>query len=166
MTADGTTTMLSRMALVGGKLRRAGATLACALWCANAHAVFSVTEAWVRPAGAKAATEAYMHLSSSEGATIIAVRCAIAAEVSLVDPKGRPMKLAGLALPAGETVTLMPGTVRIALTRLAHSLHIAERVALVLVIRNVDGTTQEIAVDAEVRRRSPTDDHLRPQTHQ
>jgi copper(I)-binding protein len=156
--------MLSRMATTGDTLRRAGATLACALWCAHAYAVFNVTEAWVRPAGAKAATEAYMELSSSEGATIIAVRCAIAGDVSLVDPEGRPMRIAVLALPAGETVTLKPGAVRIALARLAQPLRIAERVPLVLVIRSVDGTTQEIAVDAEVRRRSPTDDHLRPRT--
>jgi|WetSurMetagenome_2_1015567.scaffolds.fasta_scaffold274892_2 copper(I)-binding protein len=165
MTPGGTTTTLSRKATLGDTLRRAGATLACALWCANAYAVFTVTEAWVRPAGAKAATEAYMELSSSEGATIIAVRCAIAAEVSLVDPKGHPMKIALLALPAGETVTLMPGAVRVALTRLAHTLRLSERVPLVLVIRDLDGRTQEIAVDAEVRRRSPTDGHLRPRTH-
>jgi copper(I)-binding protein len=105
-----------------------------------------------------------MELSSSEGATVIAVRCAVAAEASLVDPGGHPMRIAVLAMPAGEKVTLMPGAVRVALTRLAHPLRLSERVPLVLVIRSVDGTTQEIAVDAEVRRRSPTDDHLRPRT--
>lgn len=130
-----------------------------ALACTHAHAVFLVTEPWVRPARANAATEAYMQLRSSEGATLIDVRCAVAAEVSLRTAQGLRIAPIALPLPPGATVLLAPGKVRIALRGLVQPLRLGERVSLTLVLRRGDGTTQEIPVDAEVRRRSPTDDH-------
>jgi copper(I)-binding protein len=47
----------------------------------------------------------------------------------------------------------------VALAPLARQLRLGDRVPLTLVVREADGVVQAIDVDAEVRRRSPTDDH-------
>ena len=151
--------------------RRCAALLAFALalmlapTSVHAQGVFVVTEPWVRPASAAGSTRAFMELSSSEGATLIDVRCAAAASVSLMNGQGRPVVPIALPLPAGATVLLAPARFQLALGRLTRPLRLGERVPLTLVIRNADGTTQEIAVDAEVRLRSPTDDHRHPHQH-
>lgn len=146
---------------------RAAAALACALLVlAPARAgVFAVAEPWTRPAAAGASAEAFMELMSSEGATLVDVRSPVAAQVRLVSGKARQAPPFALALPARATVKLAPGGVRVVLERVARPLKLKDRVPLTLVLRNADGITQEIAVDAEVRRRSPSDDHRVPHKH-
>jgi copper(I)-binding protein len=134
----------------------AAALLSPAAGCA---AVFTVNEPWVRPAAAGGASEAYMELTSSEEATLVDARCAIASRISLVTGQRRKPPPFALALPARTTVTLAPGGVHIALADVERSLKRGERVAFTLVIRNKDGSTRDIEVDAEVRRRSPSADH-------
>jgi hypothetical protein len=146
--------------------RRAGlaiVALALALGSGGAQAVFVVTEPWVRPAAAAGATDAYMQLMSAAGTRIIRVGSAVAGDASLVAAQGGALQ--SLPLPAGATVVLAPGLTRIRLTGLARALRLGDRVPLTLVIEAPDGTTQTIAVDAEVRRRSPTDDHRQPHRH-
>jgi len=70
-----------------------------------------------------------------------------------------------IALPAGETVLLAPGAQRFAIAKLGKPLKLGDRVPLLLVVEGIDGGTQEIPVNAEVRRRSPTDEHRVPHKH-
>jgi copper(I)-binding protein len=149
---------------------RWSAQLACcivALAAAHAHAqaVFTVTEPWVRPAGAGQSTVAYMELMSSAGATLVEVRTPAASAVALQDAKRRTAPSMALTLPARQPVALAPDGHRLLLRALKQPLRPGDRVPLVLVVRAPDGVAQEINVDAEVRRRSPTDDHLRPHVH-
>ena len=64
-----------------------------------------------------------------------------------------------IPLPAGVTVLLAPGAYRFALAKLSRPLKLGDRVPFVLIVEAPDGSRQEISVNAEVRRRSPTDDH-------
>jgi periplasmic copper chaperone A len=138
------------------------AATALTLTSAHAHAVFVVTEPWVRPAGAAQSTEAYMELMSSDGATLVGVRSPVAASVALDGVRGSPPSL---SLPAGATVALAPGKYRLTLRKLDSTLRLGDRVPLILIVRGATGVTQEIDVDAEVRLHSPTYDHNLPHTH-
>jgi copper(I)-binding protein len=117
----------------------------------------------VRPAAAAGATDAYMQLMSAAGARVVHVGSTVAGGASLVAAQGGALQ--SLPLPAGVTVVLAPGRVRIRLSGLARALRLGDRVPLTLLIEAADGTTQSIAIDAEVRRRSPTDDHRQPHRH-
>ena len=130
-----------------------------------AQGVFVVTEPWVRPGAAKQSTVAFMRLMSSTGATLIGARTELAANVVLRSPTGKVASPMALPLPAGEIVTLQSRGYRLVLQSLAHGLKQGDRVPMVLTMRNAEGQVQEIAVDAEVRLHSPTDDHQLPHTH-
>jgi len=82
----------------------------------DANALFIVNQPWVKP-GTRS-TEAYMVLTSTEGATLIGVRSSIAARVSLRGAGAHRPARAALALPAGAAVALRPGADRIVLTGL------------------------------------------------
>ena len=122
-------------------------------------AVFNVTEPWLKPVGAGGSTEAYMQLASSDGTTIVAARSPLAAAMTLVTAKERRPAPFALALPAGAAVSLTAGGTRFALVKVVRPLKLGDRVPVTLVLRNADGSTQEIEVDAEVRRHSPSSDH-------
>jgi len=143
--------------------------LACGLWLAlvppAAAELFVVTEPWVRLAPDGRSAEGYMELRSSEGATLVAVRTDAASRVAMHPPGPARAPVAAIALPARTSVMLAPNGPRIALQRLARTLRLGDRVAFVLTIEAADGTRQEIPVNAEVRRRSPTDDHKRAHAH-
>ncbi|MET0682056.1 MAG: copper chaperone PCu(A)C [Casimicrobiaceae bacterium] len=126
---------------------------------AHAVALFVVTEPWVRVAPNARSAEAYMQLRSTEGATVVGVRSDVSADVAIRSPGITRGAVPGIRLPAGETVLLAPGALRLTLTRLSRPLKLGDRVPIVLTIESPDGSRQEIPVDAEVRRRSPTDDH-------
>jgi VCBS repeat-containing protein len=70
-----------------------------------------------------------------------------------------------LPLPPAEDVALKANGYRLVLQQLARTLKRGDRVPMALTVRNADGTIQTIAVDAEVRLRSPTDDHRVPHKH-
>ena len=129
----------------------------------DAHALFIVNQPWVKP-GVRA-TEAYMSLTSTEGATLIGVRSPIAAQVALRGPGAHGSARPLLALPAGSVVVLRPGADRIALTGLAYALKLGARVPLTLLVETEAGVRQEIAVDAEVRNESPLDAERRAHRH-
>ncbi len=131
----------------------------------HATAVFDVTEPWVRVSPDARSAEAYMQLRSSGGAKLVDARSELTARVTLRPPGATRASTAGIDLPPGATVTLAPGGFRIALAGLDRPLKLGDRVALVLTIADLDGRRQEIPVNAEVRRRSPTDDHRRAHQH-
>jgi len=73
--------------------------------------------------------------------------------------------VAQIALPPGETVMFAPGAQRFMIPNLNRRLKLGDRVALVLTVVSSDGSRQQIPVNAEVRTRSPTDDHLHGHKH-
>jgi len=144
--------------------------LACGLAIAliattDAAAIFIVNEPWVRLSPNARSAEAYMQLRSTEGATLVEVRSDATANVEMRPPGTKRTSIREIKLPAGETVMLAPGMHRFVLASVNRPLKLGDRVAIVLTIEAVDGSRQEIPVNAEVRRRSPTDDHRRGHSH-
>lgn len=141
----------------------------CAAGIAAGAGLFVVNEPWALPAAAAASTDVYMNLRSSDGATLVGARCAEAATVSIEVPdaahRGKFRTVPRLPLPAGETVRLAPGQAHLRVAGLRRALKLSEHVALELTLQAADGSTQEIPVTAEVRRRSPTDDETRAHGH-
>jgi len=146
----------------------ASALLALSPASASAAGLFIVNEPWIRPAAA-GSTDVYMNLRSSEGAMLVGVRCELAATVTMEMPdnahRGKFQAATRISLPAGETVRLSPGQAHLRLNAIRHALKLGDHVALVLTLEAADGTTQEIPVNAEVRRRSPTDDEMHAHGH-
>lgn len=152
-----------RLGAALGNVPRWCGTLAFALLIAvranDAAAIFIATEPWVRLAATGRATEAYMELTSTEGATLIGVRCAAVASIEFRAAGTSRVPIREIKLPAGEKVLLAPHANRIVLMGLKRSLQLGDRVAMILVVEAADGSQLEIPLNAEVRQRSPTDDH-------
>ena len=143
-------------------LALAGA-VAFALLTSDASALFIVNQPWIPPARKAQTTYAYMNLTSTDGATILDARSEDARRVSLHSAPSAAA--AGLALPAKTEVSLIPGHGHLTLTGLTRALKIGDRVKITLTVRDDDGTLHEIAVNAEVRHRSPVDDERRAHHH-
>lgn len=141
------------------------AAIALALPRASAHAVFLVNAPWLRPAAAGGAADLYVTLTSTAGATLVAVRSEIATEARILAPGTPARAVERLSLPAGRDVVLAPAGSRIRLTGLRRALALGDRVPFVLTIEGADGTRQDIPADAEVRRHSPLYDHLHGHPH-
>jgi len=102
-----------------------------------------------------------MNLTSTDGATLVAVHTDEAAAIS-VRGSGKDAGTAlPLPLPAGTVVALAPPGIRLTLSKLVRSARLGDRIALTLTIEAEDGSRQVIPVHAEVRLRSPVDDELR-----
>jgi hypothetical protein len=130
--------------------------LALALGAGDATALFIVNQPWVVPAAKGRSTAAYMDLTSTEGAALVAAKSDASASVSIRGPKGA-MGNARLTLPAREMVRLAPNGYRLVLEGTTRPIKRGERVRLILVIEADDGSRQEIGVDAEARFDSPLD---------
>ncbi len=141
------------------------AAVPLALASALAHAVFLVNAPWLRPAAAGGSADLYMTLTSTEGATLVGVRCETASAARILAPGSPARTVARLALPAGRDVALTAAGSRIRLTGLAGALSLGDRVSFVLTIEAADGTRQDIPANAEVRRHSPLYDHLHGHAH-
>lgn len=135
---------------------------------ATAAGLFIVNEPWMRPPVA-GSTDAYMNLRSSDGTTLVGVRCELAAAATLEIPdsarRGKFRAVTRYPLPAGENIRLAPGQVHVHLASIKRALRLGDRVAVVLTLEAADGTVQEIPVNAEVRHRSPTDDEMHAHGH-
>ncbi len=132
----------------------------------NANALFIVNQPWARPARSGQATEVYMNLTSTDGATLVAVRADDAEEVDILPPGKHARPVAALPMPAGNLVALAPGKSRLVMTKLKRSVKLGDRILLTLTIEGADGTRQEIPVNAEARMRSPLDDERRAHAHE
>ena len=137
--------------------------VAFALLASDASAMFIVNQPWVRPAGKAQTTQAYMNLTSTGGATLLAARSEDAQRVSLRSANSTAP--AGLVLPARSEIALAPGHDHLTLSGLTRALKIGDRINITLTLRDDDGTVQEITVSAEVRFRSPIDDERRAHHH-
>ena len=128
-----------------------------------ASGLFVVNQPWVRPAAAGGSTEAYMNLSSGDGAALVSVKSAAARKATLSGAGATPVQ--EISLPPGALVRLAPGKQRISLRRLAKGLRLGDSLALTLVFRTADGAQKEIPVIAVARLRSPIDDERRAHRH-
>jgi copper(I)-binding protein len=128
---------------------------------APANAVFIVNQPWVRPAKTAQSTEAYMDLTSTDGATLVGVRADVATTVSIRAPGSAVATATKVVLPSKVLVALAPGQYRIAFSHLLRTLQRGDRVELTLTVEQHDGSLQEIVVNAEVREHSPIDDEHR-----
>jgi copper(I)-binding protein len=151
-----------RHRLSARRLLLAGA-IGFALLASDASALFIVNQPWVRPARKAQTTNAYMNLTSTDGATLLAARSEGALHVSL--RSAHSTAAAGLPLPAKSEIALAPGHDHLRLTGLTRALKIGDRINITLTVRDDDGTAQEITVSAEVRFRSPVDDERRAHHH-
>jgi len=129
---------------------------------ASLAAVVAVNEPWVRPAATGSSTEAFMEIAVSEDAMLVDVRTPLATRIALAQGRERRPAPFALSLAAGKPLLMDARATRIVLGRVERPLKLRDRVPLTLVLRYADGTTQEIPVDAEVRRRSPSEDHGHP----
>ncbi len=151
-----------RHRLPASRLALAGAA-AFALLASDASALFIVNQPWVRLARKAQTTNAYMNLTSTDGATLLAARSEAALHVSL--RSAHSTAATGLALPSKSEIALAPGHDHLRLTGLTRALKIGDRINITLTVRDDDGTLQEIMVSAEVRFRSPVDDERRAHHH-
>jgi periplasmic copper chaperone A len=143
----------------------AGAAFALTLTSTVAHAILSINEPWVRAAVDGRSAEVFMKLKSSDSATLIGVDSFAAKTVAIRAPGGR-RALTELALPANVLVEMKPDDVRVGLNGLVRGLKQGEHVPVTLIIRSANGTQQKLYINAEVRRRSPTEDEMNPHAHQ
>lgn len=139
--------------------------LATTMAAPPANAVFVVNQPWVRPAQVAQTTEAYMDLTSTEGAKLVSVRTDAAKAATIRAPGKSATASPRVVLPPGTLVSLAPGQYRIALIQLLRTLKLGDRVELTLTIEREDGARQDVAVNAEVRQRSPIDDERRGHAH-
>jgi copper(I)-binding protein len=140
------------------RFARAAFGIVLMLVAAQAQAIFIVNQPWVSPAARGRSTEAYMDLTSTEGATLVGIASDIAVAAVILGPGKIAKEATSVALPERALVALKPGGYRIALKRVVRTLKVGDRVMLTLTIQAVDGTQQQIPVDAEVRLRSPIED--------
>lgn len=129
---------------------------------AQAVAVITVSDPWVRVASNGKSAEAFMEITASEGAAIVRVETDVSAEVPMQRPGTKRAIVDSIALPPRQNVKLAPGDYRFVLPKLNRPLKLGDRVALHLIVAAPDGSRQTIPVTAEVRRRSAYDDHLHP----
>ena len=143
----------------------AAAFLATAITISPADAMFIVNQPWVRPAQVARSTEAYMDLTSTDGAALVGVTTAVARTASIRAPGKSTVAARSVALPAQTPVALAPGRYRVALNSLQRTLQLGDRVLMTLTLELADGSRQDIPVDAEVRLHSPIDDEHRAHSH-
>jgi copper(I)-binding protein len=149
--------------------RSRGVALACGfglgLMAQQAGALFVVNQPWVLPAQKAQTTEAFMNLTSTDGASLVGVASAAAATVAILAPGQTARVVKRVSLPAHKVVALAPGGYRIVMHRLAQSLKVGDRVQLTVTIEAADGKRQEIAVNADVRLHSVIEDELHEHKH-
>jgi len=131
----------------------------------DALAILVISEPWVRLSPNSRSAEAYVQLRSTEGATLVAVRSDATAKIDIRRGATSRDSIEEIKLPPGETVLLAPGADRFVLLGLYHPLKLGDYVGIVLTFMSADGDVREIPLNAEVRLRSPTDDHLRGHRH-
>jgi copper(I)-binding protein len=137
------------LALAAATLLHAGAA-----W---AIGVVTVSQPWVRPAPLGGTTTLSLVLGSSTDVTLVGA-CTSAGEVALMHGKSAA---ATIDAAAGQPLRLDVRGAHLVLRRLSRPLALGDHVAVTLTLRDAQGRTQDIPVDAEVRRRSPIDDERR-----
>jgi copper(I)-binding protein len=129
----------------------------------DARAVVSINEPWVRVLPDGRSADVFIRLRSSDPLTLVGVDSFAARAVTIRTGDHRVAK--SLALPANTQVELKPDATRIRLTGLVRRVRMGEFVPLTLFLRDRQGNEQRLFVNAEVRRRSPTEDETAGHAH-
>ena len=124
-----------------------------------AHAQVKVDDPWVRATVApQKATGAFMQLTSPKAAKVVAASSPVAEMVEIHEMKmdNGVMKMRAveaLALPAGQTVALKPGSYHVMLMGLKAPIKAGETVPLTLTLEGEDKQRTMVEVKAEARGR-------------
>ncbi len=134
--------------------------LASALFTALvAHAQVKVDDPWVRATVApQKATGAFMQLTSTKAAKVVAASSPVAETVEIHEMKmdDGVMKMRAvdaLALPAGQAVALKPGSYHVMLMGLKAPIKAGETVPLTLTVEGEDKQRTTVEIKAEARGR-------------
>jgi copper(I)-binding protein len=127
----------------------------------DAQGVVTINEPWARVAANGRSAEAYMRVTSSDGATLVSASSVAARRVRIVGP-GDHGASTQVELPARRRVDLARGQYRIRLDGFEGATRPGARIPIILTMRRNDGSILEISADAEVRLHSPTEDESRP----
>jgi len=134
--------------------------LASALFTAfAAHAQVKVDDPWVRATVApQKATGAFMQLTSTKAAKVVAASSPVAEMVEIHEMKmdDGVMKMRAvdaLALPAGQPVALKPGSYHVMLMGLKAPIKAGDTVPLTLTVEGEDKQRTTIEIKAEARGR-------------
>lgn len=131
--------------------------LALALGPSLAWSQVSVQEPWARATVAgQTSSGAYMQLRSKQAAVLVEARSPVAAvvelhEMKMVDDVMKMQAIQGLPLPAGQTVSLKPGSYHVMLIDLKQQLKAGEQVPITLVVESADKKREILDIQAEVR---------------
>ncbi|MFA7893053.1 copper chaperone PCu(A)C [Pseudomonas putida] len=117
----------------------------------------TVSEAWVRASVPhQQSTGAFMTITASGDSKLISVASPVAKTVQVheMTMNGDVMgmrEVKGVALPAGKPVTLDPNGLHVMLMGLNDQVKEGQQVPLTLTVQAADGTTESVAVRAQVR---------------
>ncbi|MBI3526256.1 MAG: copper chaperone PCu(A)C [Betaproteobacteria bacterium] len=138
-------------------MNKIGLAMVLAMLSASTLADVSVKDAWVRgTVTGQSASGAFMELKSSEDAVLLGISTPVAGvaelhEMSMDKGVMKMRALSKLALPAGKTVTLSPGSYHLMLMDLKRPLKKGETVPLTLKLEGKDKKLSTLEVKAEVR---------------
>lgn len=124
-----------------------------------AHAQVKVDDPWVRATVApQKATGAFMQLTSTKAAKVVAASSPVAEMVEIHEMKmdDGVMKMRAvdaLALPAGQAVALKPGSYHVMLMGLKAPIKAGETVPLTLTVEGEDKQRTTVEIKAEARGR-------------
>lgn len=122
-----------------------------------ALAQVTVGEPWVRATVAQQqATGAFMTLTSTKGARLVAASSPAAGvvevhEMKMIDDVMRMREIPGLDLPAGQAVALKPGGYHLMLFQLKQPLNEGDNIPLTLEIEDAQKVRSQIVVNAPVK---------------
>lgn len=145
-----------------------GAVLGALLFAAaGAFAQTTVQDPWVRGTVARQkATGAFMRITSAQGGKLVAAQSPVAGvveihEMAMVGDVMKMRAVAGLELPAGQTVELKPGGYHVMMMDLKQPLKDGQTVPLTLTVEGKDGQRETIELKAAVRSLAmPADKHM------
>lgn len=138
------------------RIRRAFLALSLGVSVA-AHAEVTVKDAWVRATvPAQTTTGAFMTLTSTEDAKVVAAKSPVARSVEIhqsmvMGGMAHMHEVEALELPAGKPVRLAPGGYHVMLMGLSRPVKAGEKVPLQLVVEGRDGRRHTLEVSAEAR---------------
>lgn len=124
---------------------------------AMAQVAVDIKDPWVRATVAQQkATGAFMQLTASKTAKVVAASSPLAAQVEIHEMKMEDgvMKMRAveaLPLPAGQAVQLKPGSYHVMLMGLQRPIKAGETVPLTLTIEGEGGQRSSVEIKAEVR---------------
>jgi len=122
-----------------------------------ALAQVTVGEPWVRATVAQQqATGAFMTLTSTKGARLVAASSPAAGvvevhEMKMIDDVMRMREISGLDLPAGQAVALKPGGYHLMLFQLKQPLNEGDNIPLTLEIEDAQKVRSQVVVNAPVK---------------